>query len=536
MSELWHSFSDGTQKAIKWLIIDLLLLVILLTTCASMFHDEIGANPYHVWPWTLFSFSKHNLSTEAYIYWLFFVSIPFIAIVGVIFAQIKLSLPKLYGDAKWMGRFNTKQNGLFIEDGILLGKKWGQYLKIGGWEHVLCFAPSGSGKSTAIAIPNLLSWDNSTICLDIKGELYKTTAAFREKCGHKCFLWDPGNPSGTTHCFNPLDLISKDKYVRINDIQKIANLFFPDKERVEPIWSSGPRDLFLGVCLFVLDSPEYSNTLGEIARFLKEPNIDKNLQEELEENPNLDPRCIHSLSSYLSMSDNTRSSIRAIFLSGLELFNNPIIDKATSKTDFNFEDLRKEKISIYVKVSNDNLTRLAPLVNLFFQLSIDVLTRKEPDQTKEPNGILFLLDEFASLGQMPLFKSTIGLLRSYRIRLLMIIQDISQLNDLYGQEGAKIFLNVKVRLAFAQNSLDTANYLSKLMGEKTVRKTSNTAKGSFLDSSSNKTEVKVPLMMPQDILKLPEQLLLILIQGLEPLKANKVVWFRDGVLRKRGVQ
>jgi type IV secretion system protein VirD4 len=535
MIDIWHEFSDVARKTFKWLSIDITIFVVLLTICAGMFHDEIGANPYRVWPWTLFSFSKHNLSTEAYCYWLFFVSIPFVAISGIIFAQIRMFQPKLYGDAKWMGRYSAKQNDLFTDNGVLLGKKWGEYLKIGGWEHVLCFAPSGSGKSTAIAIPNLLSWDESAICLDIKGELYKTTAAFREKCNHKCYLWDPGNPTGTKHCFNPLDLISKDKLARINNIQKIANLFFPDRERVEPIWSSGPRDLFLGVCLFVLDSPEYKNTLGDIARFLKEPNIDKFLQEELEENPNLDPRCIHSLSSYLSMSENTRSSIRAIFLTGLELFNNPIIDKATSTTDFNLEDLRKDKISIYVKVSNDNLTRLAPLVNLFFQLSMDVLTRKEPAPEKEPYGILFLLDEFVALGKMPLFKSTIGLLRSYRIRLLMIIQDIAQLNDLYGQEGAKIFLNVKVRLAFAQNSLDTANYLSKLMGEKTVRKTSNTAKRSLLTSSSNKTEIKVPLMMPQDILKLPEQQLLILIQGLEPLRANKVVWFRDRILKGRGV-
>ena len=66
MIDIWHGFSDGAGRTFKWLSIDITVFVALLTICAGMFHDEIGANPYRVWPWTLFSFSKHNLSTEAY--------------------------------------------------------------------------------------------------------------------------------------------------------------------------------------------------------------------------------------------------------------------------------------------------------------------------------------------------------------------------------------------------------------------------------------------------------------------------------------
>jgi type IV secretion system protein VirD4 len=118
----------------------------------------------------------------------------------------------------------AKKAGLFAKKGILLGKKWGKYLCMGGYEHVIVFAPSGSGKTRGISIPNLLTWQDSLICNDVKLELYKKTADFRQKHGHICVLWNPGAPDGKTHRYNPLDLIKENPRTRVDDAQKIASI------------------------------------------------------------------------------------------------------------------------------------------------------------------------------------------------------------------------------------------------------------------------------------------------------------------------
>jgi type IV secretion system protein VirD4 len=119
-------------------------------------------------------------------------------------------------------------------------------------------------------------------------------------------------------------------------------------------------------------------------------------------------------------------------------------------------------------VTNDNLVRLAPLISIFYQQVADVMTRKEPG-IDEPFSVLFLMDKFAALKKMDAFEKNMGLFRSDRLRVLIIVQDLSQIRREYGQEGAKIFINSKVKIAFTQNDLETANWLSQLSGDKKIK-------------------------------------------------------------------
>src|SRR5262249_40204913 len=151
----------------------------------------------------------------------------------------------------------------------------------------------------------------------------------------------------------------------------------------------------------------------------------------------------------------TQSSILQSFLSHFELWDNPLIDAATSFSDFDIAQLRKERMSIYIGISSDNLVRLSPLITVFYQQVLDTLLQKIPDQTIEPHGLLLLLDEFSALGKMEILQKNIGLMREYKIRLMAIIQDLAQLYTIYGHDGAKAFINTKIRIAFAQNDLES---------------------------------------------------------------------------------
>src|SRR3546814_2876745 len=83
-----------------------------------------------------------------------------------------------------------------LNDGIVLGKKSGKFLTFDGNEHCIVEAPTRSGKGVGIVIPNLLSWQESVVVLDVKRENWEATAGFRQKYGQAVYLFNPTDPEG----------------------------------------------------------------------------------------------------------------------------------------------------------------------------------------------------------------------------------------------------------------------------------------------------------------------------------------------------
>ena len=59
--------------------------------------------------------------------------------------------------------------------------------------------------------------------------------------------------------------------------------------------------------------------------------------------------------------------IASSLASHLELWGNPLIDYATSKSDFNPADFRREKATLYVGLQPGGIKRLRPLMQFFYQ-------------------------------------------------------------------------------------------------------------------------------------------------------------------------
>ena len=83
-------------------------------------------------------------------------------------------------------------------------------------------APPGSGKTAGMIIPNLLSVLNSCVTLDIKGELYKKTAGYRQKYfNNEIQLFSPFSWDNTLF-FNPFDrsIVKDMEYIHIKKLTK----------------------------------------------------------------------------------------------------------------------------------------------------------------------------------------------------------------------------------------------------------------------------------------------------------------------------
>lgn len=452
---------------------------------------------------------------------------------------LKGNKQSLYGDARWASTKEIEKAGLLNGKGILVGERKGKYLMLGGSQHVLLSAPTRSGKGVSVVIPNCLTWPESMVVLDIKQENWNITSGFRAKYGQKCYLFNPAAVDYRSHRWNPLGYISEDPSFRIDDIQKIGHFIFPDAQGSDPIWSGSCRTLFLGVVLYLIETPGMPVTIGEVLRQAMSGNSKRFLTiiKEREESGNpLSNACVAALSDYLDTSDNTRTSIRKTFTSRLELWLNPVIDAATADNDFDIRRLRQEKMSIYIGITPDNLDRLAPVINLFLQQIIDLNTRQMP----KPNWhkVLLLMDEFTSVGKLPALQKGVAYIAGYGLRMLPIFQTPAQIrdNELYGIEGARTLIdNHALRIVFAPKSYVDAEEISKDLGYTTVKSRSYSRPETFTkgNKSHSESDQRRELLLPQEIKDIGSDAEIIFLENCKPIKCKKARYYADPVFMDR---
>lgn len=466
-----------------------------------------------------------------------------VPVVLILLAVFSPRRRKLFGDAKWATMKDIRDAGLLSREGIIVGQITGlfsrRYLTLGDNLHVLMAAPTRSGKGVSVVVPNLLAWKDSAIVLDLKRENWDITAGFRAAHGQKCYLLNLAPRDLRTHRWNPLYYVSDNPAFRINDIQKIGQMLFPKIEGEAPIWQASARSLWLGMVLYLLETPELPVTLGETLRQLAMG--DKRLSDILDnrqksKNP-LTKECYLALKEYLDTPEKTRGSVRKGFTAALELFYNPVIDAATTGNDFDLREIRKERMSIYVAISPDDLDRLAPLVNLFFQQVLDLNTRELPEQNPELKyQCLLLADEFTAMGKVGILAKGISYIAGYGLRMLPIIQSPSQLRDVYGADTAETFIeNHALRIIFPPKNIKVAKEISDTLGTTTVKnKTRSRSLVGRPSRSVNVSDHSRPLLLPQEVMQIGRNSAILISEYCPPVKCRRIIWYKDPVFRQRG--
>lgn len=470
--------------------------------------------------------------------------------IGAFFAMITLFMARaplidfrpfkasetIHGDAKWADEAEIRRAKLRAKKGVLLGTTGKRnYLIANDFQHILLFAPTGSGKGVGFVIPNLLFWEDSVVCHDIKMENYELTSGYRQNVlNQTCFTWNPADPNGVTHCYNPLDWLSQKPGQLVDDCQKMCNLILPEQE----FWQNEARSLLLGVMLYLAAIPEKVTSFGEIVRTMRSDDVVYNLAVVLDTvGGRIHPVSYMNIAAFLQKADKERSGCTSTLNSGLELWANPLIDAATATSDFDVQQLKKKKMTLYVGVTPDNLQRLEPLLKIFYQQCTDFLTREMPGP-EEKHGVLFMMDEFPSLGEMPQFQVGIAYFRGYKVKLFLIVQDTQQLKGIYEEAGMNSFLsNSYYRITYSANNVDTANMISQMIGNKTVIQESNN-RPTFIDfnpASRTKhiSETQRALLLPQEVIQLPRDEQIILIESYAPIRCKKIMYYKDPTFTKR---
>lgn len=388
------------------------------------------------------------------------------AVLAAIFMQKEEY--NVLGDAHFATAPEIHKAGFFKEEGILLGKAWGKKLYVGGFEHVLGFAPTGSGKTRSIAIPNLKSWQGSCVANDVKQTLWETTHKYREKhFNQKCYLWAPMSETKTPHRYNPLDRISRDPDKLITDCQRISHILVPKDPKESPMWGQQARSLLVCLLVYLVQSEQETVTLGRVNQLIKQIDFDGWLQA-LTETNHFHDAFYQNAYSYLNQPEKTRGSSLSTLTGYFELFGDPALNYATSATDFDLTQLRKKPMTVYVGIPPSDIARLSPLVTLFWEQVIQAMLVRIP-KADEPNLLLCLLDEFSEMGRIEVLRSGLKILREYRVRCILLTQQLSQMRERYTEAEAKAFTSIKTKIVFTPDCYDDAEYISRLLGKKTIK-------------------------------------------------------------------
>lgn len=449
---------------------------------------------------------------------------------------------KLHGDARFANAQEVRAAGLLAPRGILVGKYQGKYLSFGGQQFVLVAAPTRSGKGVGIVIPNLLSWHDSVVVLDIKQENFDLTAGFRAEHGQKVYLFNPFANDRRSHRYNPLSYV-RDDHNRIGDLQSIGKIFFPG-EGDDSFWDGAAANLFLGLGLYLCETPERPRTMGELLRLSSGngkpivPYIQGLIKEKEAKGTPLSSACVDALNRFCTAGEKTIPNISATFNTQFGLFANPVVDAATSANDFDLRDVRKTRMSIYVGITPDHLHEAGKILNLFFSQLVSLNTKELPQKNPALKySCLLLMDEFTAMGKVQIIAKAVSYMAGYNLRMMPIIQSPSQLVSVYGPEDARTFVtNHALQVLFAPKEQKDAEEYSKMLGDETFQVKTVTRQLGGKNGGSRSvslSEQRRALMLPQEVRELGMWKEIIALENTKPILCDKIRYYEDPTFTSR---
>ncbi|MES1203222.1 MAG: type IV secretory system conjugative DNA transfer family protein, partial [Pseudomonadota bacterium] len=222
----------------------------------------------------------------------------------------------------------------------------------GADRHLLTIAPTGAGKGRGVIIPNLLRFEGSVIVIDPKGETWHVTARRRREMGQQVYLLDPfGAVSKRTDSLNPFDLFRRPGALLDADAEMLASLLAGDTGfHKEPFWDNWGRSVMAGVIAAVAETAIPSERhFGKVREILMSDDAVYNLAVLLDNNPELNRLSRQNISSFLPITEQTRSGILSTAQSYLKVVNSDSALRSLSRSTIDLAAVREgAPLTIYI--------------------------------------------------------------------------------------------------------------------------------------------------------------------------------------------
>ena len=389
-----------------------------------------------------------------------------------------------------------------------------------GDRHVVTVGPNGSGKTRRLLIPNLYRLkDWSIVVIDIKGELAAFTAAYRaSQPGHKVVVVDPfavipktyprlieKYPYLASNGFNPVEALDPDSEDFADEAVSLAEAIIRI-EGNDPHWGQSAQDLIAALIMSVRLSGLQSRSFADVRLLLGQRAAEfRDSMREMSDSRH--PELAVKAGRFADMTGENRelNSIVSTALTQTRWLDSRPIKADLARGSFDFASIKQTPTTVYLVLPPRYLATHSTWLRLMLT-SILLPLLRSVENAKVP--VLFMLDEFAQLGPMPVIENNLALMRGYGLKLWPVFQDLSQAKALYKERWESFIGNAGVVQSFAPQDVTTREYLSKMSGQrlywlKTGGVSASTSLGGHATQSSGMSEsaqyMPGPVFWPQGL-------------------------------------
>ena len=400
--------------------------------------------------------------------------------------------------------------------------------------NVLVVGGSGAGKTRFYAKPNLMQCNTSFIVADPKGEMLRSIAPLLIENGYdiKVFnLIEPENSDG----YNPFVYIRKDEDVIKLISNLIQNTTPKNAQQNDPFWEKSEIALDSALMLYLLHEAPPEEQTFEMLMFLIEnaatvededesgyqSPVDILFQGLEDEKP--EHIAVRQYKIFKQASGKTAKSILISAAVRLAAFNLPEIAKMTSYDNLDIGTLGERKRAIFCVIP-DNDNSFNYLVGMLYTQAFQALYFNADNNHggELPIPVHIVMDEFANVALPDNFERILATMRSRRISVSIIIQNMAQLKALFKDSWENITGNCDTLLYLGGNEQSTHEYISKMLGKETIdTRTRGITKGQHGSSNTNYQNAGRELLTLDEVRLLDNSNALIFIRGERPLIDKK---------------
>lgn len=342
--------------------------------------------------------------------------------------------------------------------------------------HIVTACGSRSGKGRCVIIPTLLDYGGSVLATDPKAELFDITARHRAaRLGQRVVGLDPFRIAGDHVAayrggFNPMTILTPDSPTLVEDAGLIADAIVVSSGG-EAHWDDSARNWIETIILHVATHPAYEGrrNLVTVYRLLMRgamagegPPCLGNLWAEMMDNEAADGVIQDGASDFFEKPDDERGSVLSTARRHAKFLSYRAIQDVLTTHSFDLEDLKRERMTVYLCLPAMRLGTCSRWFRLFVNLALAAMER---EQKKPEPPVLLCLDEFAALGHLKTVEDAAGQIAGFGVRLWPILQDLTQLKALYKERWETFLGNAGVLQFFGNNDAFTLEWISRRLGK-----------------------------------------------------------------------
>ncbi|WP_245416031.1 type IV secretory system conjugative DNA transfer family protein [Mesorhizobium denitrificans] len=433
---------------------------------------------------------------------------------------------QVFGHSRLANLRDAADYRLREKSGIVLGYKQGMLLRSDSDQHVMVIGSPGQGKSRSFVMPTMMNYAGSMFILDMSGELYEKTSGYMKKKGYEVYLMAPGQHG--THCFNPLDVISKDPHQRITDLQKLAQMLMPERLRSDSndFWEESARILLVAMLGFVIECPDTRKSLSELYRILNSMSDERTAIAQLlsQYGDHLSDQTRMQLTKFIGRHEKLGEGIAAEIGAKFNFLQNELIEAMTSVTTIPITEIRKRKMVIYLQADWNIIQMYERLISIFVQQMADNLVQLGPLRNGE-HEVLMMLDEFGNGGRLDTVLTLAPLIRKNGVRFVFILQDGAQLERLYQRPGQKILMGTStIKLYMNFQNVEDAQAVSQIAGvdTKLMPQPSYSYRHGRRDSGGSVMPMRVELLPVHALMQMKPEEAILQVTGMPIMRIMKL--------------